>query len=138
MRNNFIKYKITFAYTGILVIVLVAVMSGLAMFSEHHYEQEAKTELKDEISDFCKDMRRMDHVETNLFRLCFYDDGVTLSIYDGEGKLLAGLYPDDFPSIRLLRKSGSGKSAAGEGSGCFWIIWRSWRGRNIGSGDVIR
>ena len=97
MRNNFIKYKITFAYTGILVIVLVAVMSGLALFAEHHYEQEAKTELKDEISDFCKDMRRMDHVETNLSRLCFYDDGVTLSIYDGEGKLLAGLYPDDFP-----------------------------------------
>lgn len=97
MRNNLIKYKITFAYTGILVVVLVAVMSGLALFAEHHYEQEAKTELKDEISDFCKDMRRMDQVETNLSRLCFYDDGVTLSIYDREGKLLAGLYPDDFP-----------------------------------------
>lgn len=97
MLRNRIKYKITLWYTGILALVLAIGILGVTGYTEYCFQKDARNELNDELSDFGKDLARVTDPETELLNLNYYDDSVTLAIYDLEGELVRGLYPDGFP-----------------------------------------
>ncbi len=113
MKQNRIKYKITLWYTGILAAVLLAGVFCVLQIVRNHFRQDAVTELNDEASDFAKELERAAEPLSDISRLNFYDDGVTLAIFDAEGNLVHGLYPDGFPldtgfsagNIRTIRKN---------------------------------
>lgn len=113
MKQNKIKYKITLWYTGILAIVMILGFFCALLMIRHHFRQDAVTELNDEASDFAKELERLTDPISRISHLNFYDDGVTLAIFDTDGNLVHGLYPDGFPlntdfsagEIRTIRQN---------------------------------
>ena len=100
MKNS-LKYKITFSYTILLAILVSATLFGLLSFSEYYIIDGAKTELADELSDFCKELKN--HPDNQFSHSRYYDDGVLLSIYNENQTFLNGLYPDEFPEETPLQ-----------------------------------
>lgn len=111
MKNN-LKYKITLCYTALLAILVSATLIGLLFFSEYYIIDGAKTELSDELSDFCKELTK--HQDNNLSYARYYDDGVLLSIYDEHQDFLTGLYPDEFPEETPLQLGNTRKLTQGK------------------------
>ncbi len=113
MLQNRIKYKITLWYTGILTLVLALGILSVTGYTEYCFRKDARNELYDELSDFGKDLGRITDPETELLNLNYYDDSVTLAIFNQEGELVRGLYPDGFPldypfkndALRNVRKN---------------------------------
>lgn len=98
IKNNLIKYKITLWYTGLLAILVASNLIGVLYFAEKYIVEEAKIELNDEVSEFCRELRKFQNISSELVRIRYYDDGVVLSIYDEQETLLDGFFSDEFPS----------------------------------------
>lgn len=58
MRFRSIKYRITFWYTSVIVLVFGIVLAGACFYSEYYGENEIKAELVDEVKDLREDVLR--------------------------------------------------------------------------------
>lgn len=96
MKQNWIKQKITAWYTAIVIAVILVVVIGILYVTEYYVVKEARLELQDEVSDFYKELNKLQDTSSELLELRYYDDGVVLSIYDAGKKMLDGFYPDEF------------------------------------------
>lgn len=97
MKFRSIKYKITFWYTMIIVVVFSSVIVCTSVYSEYYGEDEIREDLMDEVKDFKEDVvLYLQHLPGEGY-LSYYDDEVVLSIYDSEYRLLDGIVPDEFP-----------------------------------------
>lgn len=96
MKQNWIKYKITMWYTAILIAVILVLVIGILYVTEYYITKEARLELEDEVSDFYKELNKIQDTSSELLKLRYYDDGVVLSIYDNQKRMLDGFYPDEF------------------------------------------
>lgn len=97
MKNLTIKQKITFWYTGIIIVALGIVLGCSFFIAEKYSFNDIETELLDEVGDLEEDMKKYPDVFPDADLMAYYDDGVMLSIYSERGKLLNGVTPDDFP-----------------------------------------
>lgn len=97
MNIHSIKFKITCWYTGILILVFGMTLGGAFAAAEYYGESNVKEELQDEIEDLEEDMLRYPDYFPEKDLISYYDDGVMLSIYDKDFRLLNGVVPDQFP-----------------------------------------
>lgn len=92
-----IKWKITCWYTGILTIVLAAVLGSALLSSEYYSIDNMKAELLDEVYDLERDFAKNETLLERNEIPFYYDDGIMLSLYNQDGEMLNGILPDDFP-----------------------------------------
>ncbi|MDO5423556.1 MAG: ATP-binding protein [Eubacteriales bacterium] len=105
MRIHSIKFKITCWYTLILLAVFAVVLTAAFFYSEYYGENVIKEELREGSLDLQEKLEQFhgDYAEKSL--TFYYDDGVMLSLYDEEGKFLAGILPDDsLPALGFSQK----------------------------------
>ncbi|HIZ22549.1 MAG TPA: HAMP domain-containing protein [Candidatus Blautia faecigallinarum] len=98
MKNKTIKFKITCLYTGIISVLLAIVTVFVFVSSENYGLDKVKAELVDEVKDLKEDIRRYPLYFPRENLLSYYDDGVMMSIYDGDKNFINGVIPDEFPS----------------------------------------
>lgn len=98
MRFRSIKYRITFWYTSIIVLVFGIVLVCAVLYSEYYGENEIKAELLDEVKDLREDVVRYSSYFPEAELTSYYDDGVMLSIYDADFEMINGILPDEFPT----------------------------------------
>lgn len=96
MKKLSIKMKVTIWYTGLIILIMGFVFMFIWMFSGQAVTYQAEKQVKEatiegveEITDRDKQDKRDDDFE-------FYDDGVSLLIYDENGALLEGSLPSGF------------------------------------------
>jgi len=97
MNFRLIKYKITFWYTLIIVVVFFIVLGGAFVYTEHYGESEIKNELIDEVEDLRKDIIRRPKSYQKMKLSNYIEDGVMLSVYDENYEITHGILPDEFP-----------------------------------------
>lgn len=97
MKSLTIKQKITFWYTGVIIVVLGIALGASFFIAEKYSYNDIETELLDEVGDLEEDMKKFPDNFPKADLMAYYDDGVMLSIYDERGQLLNGVTPDDFP-----------------------------------------
>lgn len=97
MRFRSIKYRITFWYTSIIILVFGILLASACLYSEYYGEDEIKAELTDEVKDLREDVLRYTEYFPQTELTSYYDDGVMLSIYDSDFSLINGIVPDEFP-----------------------------------------
>lgn len=98
MKTGSIKFKITFWYSAIILVVFVIVLGGAIYSSEYYSSSNIKEELLDEVKDLQKELYRYPDTITDESIVPFYDDGIMLSVYDKDFNFINGFVPDIFPS----------------------------------------
>lgn len=93
MKLQSIKFRITFWYTIIILLILGVILGGTFYASEYYSESVIKEQLLDEVGDM-QELLEDDIDDINERDLISYDDGVMISIYDESKTLIAGAYPD--------------------------------------------
>lgn len=96
-KTKTIKNKITFWYTGIIIVVFLVTICGFLFISEYYSTDNIRTELMDEVGDLKEDMNNYSSYFPDNELMSYYDDGVMLSLYTNDGKYINGIVPDDFP-----------------------------------------
>ncbi len=121
MRNQTIKRKITFWYTGIIVIALGIALGASFFIAEKFSFDDLQTELLDEVGDMEEDIKKYPDNFLDAEQMSYYDDGVMMSIYDERGEQLGGVTPDDFPVDQPFEKEDIVHEV--ENMGSYWFVY---------------
>ena len=81
-----LTFKITLWYTTFIVLLIGSLIIGTFFVSDSVVESEAKKKLIDEVVE----------ISSGADKFTPYEDGVTLSVYDKDGNLVAGSVPRNF------------------------------------------
>ena len=81
-----LTFKITLWYTTFIVLLIGSLIIGTFFVSDSVVESEAKKRLIDEVVE----------ISSGADKFTPYEDGVTLSVYDKDGNLVAGSVPRNF------------------------------------------
>ncbi|MGN1400039.1 MAG: sensor histidine kinase [Bacillus sp. (in: firmicutes)] len=96
MKKVSIKMKITLWYTSLVVFIVAIVMAFIWIFSDKALILQAQNKIEEVAED------SLEGIELENGRLIlddefeFYDDGVSILIYNEEGELLQGTAPNGF------------------------------------------
>ncbi|OCA89914.1 MULTISPECIES: HAMP domain-containing histidine kinase [unclassified Bacillus (in: firmicutes)] len=106
MKKLSIKMKITLWYTGLIVIIMAMVLSIILASSDKILLLNIQDQLEESVKEGFRDIDYENgHLEVdNDFE--YYDDGVTLLIYDKNGALLEGNVPSGFNGDIPMNKDG--------------------------------
>ena len=85
-RGITLTFKITLWYTIFIVILLSSIISGAFFVSDSVVESSGKKKLIEEVTE----------ISSGKENFTAFEDGVTLSLYDEEGNLIAGSIPKNF------------------------------------------
>ena len=85
-RKVSLTFKITLWYTTFIVLLIGSLIIGTFFVSDSVVESEAKKKLIDEVVE----------ISSGADKFTPYEDGVTLSVYDKDGNLVAGSVPRNF------------------------------------------
>ena len=85
-RKVSLTFKITLWYTTFIVLLIGSLIIGTFFVSDSVVESEAKKRLIDEVVE----------ISSGADKFTSYEDGVTLSVYDKDGNLVAGSVPRNF------------------------------------------
>ena len=85
-RKVSLTFKITLWYTTFIVLLIGSLIIGTFFVSDSVVESEAKNRLIDEVVE----------ISSGADKFTPYEDGVTLSVYDKDGNLVAGSVPRNF------------------------------------------
>ncbi len=98
--------KITLWYTGLIVIIMAIVLSIILASSDKILLINIQNQLEESVKEGFRDIDYENgHLEVdNDFE--YYDDGVTLLIYDNNGALLEGNVPSGFNEDTPINKDG--------------------------------
>ena len=83
-----IKGRVTLWYTGFLLLMMALALAYLLIFSQQVLHRQLSTRLKDVVSDTVRDAH-FQRGQLQDDRMDFYKDGVSIFIYDTQGRLLA-------------------------------------------------
>lgn len=81
-----LTFKITLWYTTFIVLLIGSLIIGIFFVKDNVVESEAKKRLIEEVTE----------ISSGKDKFIPYDDGVTLSVYDKDGNLVAGSVPRNF------------------------------------------
>lgn len=99
MKRISIKLKVTILYSVFMVLITITVFAIVLFGSVEIVESEARKQLVQAVED-CAEEIEYDSNELDLDDdIEFYDDGIYISIYDGNKERLEGIYPSnlEFP-----------------------------------------
>ena len=85
-RGITLTFKITLWYTIFIVILLSSIISGAFFVSDSVVESSGKKKLIEEVTE----------ISSGKENFTAFEDGVTLSLYDKDGNLIAGSIPKNF------------------------------------------
>lgn len=85
-RRITLTFKITLWYTIFIVILLSSIISGAFFVSDSVVESSGKKKLIEEVTE----------ISNGKENFTAFEDGVTLSLYDKDGNLIAGSIPKNF------------------------------------------
>lgn len=88
MKKLSIKAKVTLWYTGLMVVLLALMLVFLFSFSDRLLTRRLQNTLVDVVTD-AVNKAEFDHDELEAKEIDFYRDGVSIFIYDIDGRLMA-------------------------------------------------
>ncbi len=103
MKKMSIKWKVTLWYAGMLLLLVLLMLGIMASASDRMLRSESAKLLERRVWDFLEELEVEDGYPEWDEDLRFYEGGVMFSLYDGEGRLLAGSVPSDFPADTVLK-----------------------------------
>lgn len=96
MKRLSIKFKITFWFTLVMVVIVIASLYFMFGMGQKMVKDEAQIKLSDTVSDSFNEIDyRFGEIDIDD-DLDFYNEGVYISVYDSEGRLLYGRLPTFF------------------------------------------
>lgn len=120
MKRMSLKWKITLWYAGVLLVMTGLLCMFLFYASEQMVQSEAVARLEERVWDFLDEIE----VEGDTWELdddaLLYDGGVTYSLYDDSGRLVAGNVPQGFPEESTLKSYTSQKLSEKQGT---WNVY---------------
>lgn len=104
-----VKMKITLWYTVIILLITVGPLTVLAFTADKMTWNRAEGSLKESLEEFMEDVEFYADGYQIDEDAEFYDEGISFSMYDSDGKLIEGNVPAHFPKDTVL-KSGKGQT----------------------------
>ena len=103
-RNRLsIKQKVTLWYACMLVLIVLLLFGFIFSISRSLLQRESDSRLEELVLDFADEI----DFENGVYELDddvrFYENGVIFSIYDEQGRLIAGSVPTGFPADTTLK-----------------------------------
>ena len=95
-----IKFRITFWYTLVFSLILALVFFYIYFLSKSYSVHDLQEELKDESADILEnlyDKSSRNDILYNADWTKFYDDNVSISLYDKNSSFINGVLPEHFP-----------------------------------------
>lgn len=124
MKNRHsIIYRVTFYYAAALILMLVLVFSLLYVLGSQTLRTSSQAVVERVVRD------AFDHIEFNENSievggsLDLFTEGVSLLIYDGDGQLILGTLPNNFPSMTPLVSGRHHKIDAGDETSTTWNVY---------------
>ena len=96
-----IKFRITFWYTLVFSLILALVFFYIYFLSKSYSIHDLQEELKDESADMLEnlyDKSNRNDILYNADWTKFYDDNVSISLYDKNSSFINGVLPEHFPN----------------------------------------
>lgn len=132
MKRLSIKFKVTFWYTLMMILIVAAVLNFLFEVGERIVFEETNTKLINAVSASFDEIKyRFGELDIDD-DLDYYNEGVYIAVYDTEGKLLYGRLPSDFD--RALPFFNSEIQTVGEGEHAKYIYDET---RDVGHGYEV-
>ena len=119
MKPLSIKTKITVWYTGLIVLILCIILGILAFSTDRILVFELQRELEDEVYDIVEDIQYVNET-FDFHKLKYFDDGISISIYNREQVLIKGLLPSGFSSSVPLHNNQIQTIQSGE---VHWLVY---------------
>lgn len=120
MKQMSLKWKITLWYAGILFIMVGLLFLFLFCASERMARSESVSRLEERVWDFVDEIE-LEHGTWELDDdVRFYESGVTFSLYDDAGRLIAGSVPRGFPEQTTLKSYVSQRLSGKQGK---WNVY---------------
>ncbi len=119
MKPLSIKTKITVWYTGLIVLILCIILGILAFSTDRVLVFELQRELEDEVYDIVEDIQYVDGT-FDFQKLKYFDDGISISIYNKEQIQIKGLLPSGFSSSVPLYNNQIQTIQSGE---VHWLVY---------------
>ena len=102
MRNISITTKITIWYTAFMLFITICVLGVLIYSGNIRASEAARAVLMESVTDASEEIERFGGNFVVDDRLKFYEDGVYISIYDGDGDLIEGRRPIELAEMPVL------------------------------------
>lgn len=103
MKRMSLKWKVTLWYASMLLLLVVLLFGFLFSVSDQLIRSQSASVLEDAVWDFVDEIE----IEDGTWELDddarFYENDVTFSLYDNQGRLIAGSVPKNFPEDTILK-----------------------------------
>lgn len=96
MKRLSIKMKVTIWYTGLIILMLGFVFTFIWLFAGQAVTYQAEKQVKKAVIESMEDISFQDRHFKRDDDFEFYEDGVSILIYNGNGTLLEGSLPSGF------------------------------------------
>ena len=124
MRQLSITKKITIWYTIFLLVITTCVLAVLVYSGNVRASEAAQEVLMEAVADASEEIERFGGNFVVDDKLKFFDEGVYISIYNGEGHLVEGRRPGELSQILPPLDDKEAKKLR-DGSGEVWYIYDS-------------
>lgn len=103
MKRMSLKWKVTLWYASMLLLLVVLLFGFLLSVSDHLLRSQSASVLEDAVWEFVDEI----DIEDGRWELDedvrFYENDITFSLYDEQGRLIAGSVPKNFPEDTTLK-----------------------------------
>lgn len=105
MKRMSLKWKVTLWYACMLLLMIFLLFGFLISTSDQLLRSESAEALEEAVWDFVDEVKVNRKEETWSLDddIRFYEKGVVFSLYDGQGRLIAGSVPTGFPEDTTLK-----------------------------------
>jgi len=119
MKSLSIKTKIIVWYTGLIVCILCIILGILAFSTDRILVFELQRELEDEVYDIVEDIQ-YENGSFDFHKLKYFDDGISISIYNEDQVQIRGLLPSGFSSSLPLHNK---QIQTFQSGGTHWLVY---------------
>ncbi len=101
-KRHSVIYRVTLYYAGALILMLVLVFALLYVLGSQSLRTSSRTTIERVVRNAFDDIEFSDRGIEVGGSLDLFSEGVSLLIYDGEGRLILGTLPSTFPAMTPL------------------------------------
>ncbi len=115
-----VKLKVTLWYACMLVLIVLLLFGFIFFVSRSLLQKKTDSSLEAAVQEFAEEIE----FEGSYFELDddlrFYEDGIIFSVYDDEGRLIAGNVPGNYPTDTVLKAYSFQTLSSGSSS---WTVY---------------
>ena len=115
-----VKLKVTLWYACMLVLIVLLLFGFIFFVSRSLLQKKTDSSLEAAVQEFAEEIE----FEGDYFELDddlrFYEDGIIFSVYDDEGRLVAGSVPGNYPVDTVLKAYSFQTLSSGSSS---WTVY---------------